>query len=132
MRYRFANCEIDTERHEFTVDGELVRLEPQVFDLLALLVQHPGRLVSRDELVEAVWGGRIVSESSISARINAARRAVRDDGERQAIIATVPRRGIKLVSTVETVADARGSSRPIRPARAEPFSPTESLRHSCR
>jgi len=120
MRYRFANCEIDTERHEFGVGGELVRLEPQVFDLLALLVQHPGRLVSRDELVEAVWDGRIVSESTISARINAARRAVRDDGERQAIIATVLRRGIKLVATVETVADAPEASRPVRPA-AEPY-----------
>jgi DNA-binding winged helix-turn-helix (wHTH) protein/pimeloyl-ACP methyl ester carboxylesterase len=118
MRYRFANCEIDTERYEFSVGGEPVRLEPQVFDLLALLVQHAGRLISRDELVEAVWGGRIVSESTISARINAARRAVRDDGGSQAIIATVPRRGIKLVTAVETVGDARESARPVRPAAA--------------
>jgi pimeloyl-ACP methyl ester carboxylesterase/DNA-binding winged helix-turn-helix (wHTH) protein len=116
MRYRFANCEIDTERHEFGVGGELVRLEPQVFDLLALLVQHPGRLVSRDELVETVWGGRIVGESTISARINAARRAVRDTGERQAIIATVPRRGIKLMAAVETVAEAPDAPRPVRHA----------------
>jgi DNA-binding winged helix-turn-helix (wHTH) protein/pimeloyl-ACP methyl ester carboxylesterase len=118
MRYRFANCEIDTERHEFSVDGGLTPLEPQVFDLLALLVQHPGRLVSRDELVGRVWGGRIVSESTILARINAARRAVRDNGERQAIIATVPRRGIKLVAAVETVAEASDAPRPVRHASA--------------
>ena len=92
MQYRFANSEINTERHEFRTDGEIVRLEPQVFDLLVLLVQHPGRLVSRDELVETVWGGRIVSESTISARINAARRAARESGARQASIATAPRR----------------------------------------
>jgi pimeloyl-ACP methyl ester carboxylesterase/DNA-binding winged helix-turn-helix (wHTH) protein len=106
MRYLFANCEIDTTRHEFYVAGELLQLEPQVFDLLVLLVRNPGRLISREELVEVVWGGRAVSESAISARIFAARRAVRDDGERQAFIATVPRRGIKLVAVVKTIADA--------------------------
>jgi pimeloyl-ACP methyl ester carboxylesterase/DNA-binding winged helix-turn-helix (wHTH) protein len=120
MRYRFANCEIDTTRHELCVGGELVQLEPQVFDLLALLVQHPGRLVSRRELVETIWRGRIVSESAISARIHAARRATRDDGKRQAIIATVPRRGVKLVANVEAVADAREAPPPFQRA-DEPY-----------
>jgi DNA-binding winged helix-turn-helix (wHTH) protein len=82
--------------------GGLVRLEPQVFDLLVLLAQHPGRLVSRDELVEAVWGGRIVSESTISARINAARRAVCDDGERQAIIVSRGSRSGSLIAPAST------------------------------
>jgi TolB-like protein/tetratricopeptide (TPR) repeat protein len=100
MRYAFATCELDTVSHELRRGGETVRVEPQVFDLLTLLVQHPGRLVTRDELIADVWGGRIVSESTISARINAARKAVGDDGERQAVIATVPRRGIKLVVDV--------------------------------
>jgi DNA-binding winged helix-turn-helix (wHTH) protein len=101
MLYRFANCELDTERHELRFEGELRHIEPQVFDLLALLADHPGRLISRDEIIEAVWGGRIVSESAIAARINAARRAVGDDGSRQSVIATVARRGIKLVVPVE-------------------------------
>lgn len=103
MRYVFATCELDTASHELRRGGEAVRVEPQVFDLLALLVRHPGRLVTRDELVADVWGGRIVSESTISARINAARKAVGDDGERQAVIATVPRRGIKLVVDIDAL-----------------------------
>ena len=114
MRYRFADCELDTARHEFLVGGESIRLEPQVFDLLALLVQHPGRLISRDELIAEVWGGRIVSESAISARINAARKATGDDGDRQHVIATVPRRGIKLVTSVEVLGEARPQS-PLQP-----------------
>ena len=77
MLYRFANCELDTERHELRFEGELRHIEPQVFDLLALLADHPGRLISRDEIIEAVWGGRIVSESAIAARINAARRGIK-------------------------------------------------------
>ncbi|MGE0697941.1 MAG: winged helix-turn-helix domain-containing tetratricopeptide repeat protein [Hyphomicrobiaceae bacterium] len=113
MRYRFADCELDTDRHELWSAGEPVRIEPQVFDLLALLVQHPGRLVSRDELIARVWGGRIVSESTISARINAARKAVGDDGERQGVIATVPRRGIKLVAAVEALGEPQVTTQPM-------------------
>jgi TolB-like protein len=132
MRYRFANCELDTESHELQLGGELVRVEPQVFDLLALLVQHPGRLVSRDELIAEIWGGRIVSESAISARINAARKAVGDDGERQAVIATVPRRGIKLVVAVETLADsaasARSTSAPVQERLPEPTQQSSAAR----
>jgi TolB-like protein/Flp pilus assembly protein TadD len=103
MRYVFANSELDTSSYELRRNGELVQVEPQVFDLITLLVQNPGRLVTRDELVAEIWGGRIVSESTISARINAARRAVGDDGERQAVVETVPRRGIKLVASVEAL-----------------------------
>lgn len=119
MRYQFADCDLDTARHEFWVRGEAVRLEPQVFDLLALLVKHPGRLISRDELIAEIWGGRIVSESAISARINAARKAVGDDGERQAVIATVPRRGIKLVAAVIERAEDRGPTHQQPPAAIE-------------
>lgn len=100
MKRRFADCEIDTERHEFWRDNNLVKLEPQVFDLIALLAGNPGRLVSRDELIGAIWDGRAVSDSTIDARIAAARRAVGDDGAHQAVIETVPRRGIRLVPEV--------------------------------
>lgn len=106
MIYCFDRCRIDELRHTFHVDGAEVALEPQVFDLLRLLVRQPGILVSRDALVESVWGGRIVSEATIAARINAARRAVGDDGKSQRIIRTVPRRGIQIVCPVETIADA--------------------------
>lgn len=74
--------------------------EPQVFDLLHLLVSNAGILVTRDQIIEEIWEGRIVSESSISARTNAARKAVGDSGKEQAIIKTVTRRGLQLVATV--------------------------------
>ena len=98
MKRRFADCEIDPESHEFRCAGELIKLEPQVFDLIAMLADNPGRLVSRDELVETIWNGRTVSDSTIDARIAAARRAVGDDGARQEVIETIPRRGIRLVA----------------------------------
>ncbi len=101
MKRRFANCEIDPERHEFWRADELVKLEPQVFDLIALLAENPGRLISRDDLINSIWDGRAVSDSTIDARIAAARRAVGDDGARQEVIETVPRRGIRLVTNVQ-------------------------------
>ena len=106
MIYRFGRCELDIASHALRVEGEERRVEPQVFDLLHLLVTRPGELVSRDALIEAVWGGRIVSDATIDARINAARRAVGDDGGRQAVIRTVPRRGIRLVAPVTRAAGA--------------------------
>lgn len=112
MIYRFGNCELDTARHELRVDGRPRATEPQVFDLLRHMVENRGRLISRDELVEAVWQGRIVSDAAISARINAARQAVGDDGTRQKVIRTVPRRGFRLVAGVEACEDeaaARGT-----------------------
>lgn len=103
MIYRFDRCELDVERHAFTVDGREVPLEPQVFSLLRLLAERPGIVLSRDTLVDEIWGGRIVSEATISSRINAARRAVGDDGKAQRIIRTVPRCGIKLVCPVTSI-----------------------------
>ncbi len=100
MRHRFADCEIDVERHEFWHAGQAARLEPQVFDLIALLVANPGRLISRDELIEKIWKGQIVSESTVDARISAARRALGDDGVKQAVIETVPKKGIRLIAEV--------------------------------
>ncbi|OWU84746.1 hypothetical protein ATO6_10445 [Oceanicola sp. 22II-s10i] len=108
MIYRFADCALDTERHELTRAGGPVHVEPQVFALLRLLAEGGGRLVTRDEMVAAVWSGRIVSEATISARINAARVAVGDDGQRQAVIRTVVRRGLQLAVPVETGAGDAG------------------------
>jgi DNA-binding winged helix-turn-helix (wHTH) protein/tetratricopeptide (TPR) repeat protein len=113
MKYRFAQCELDTERHEFKSGGEVVPVEPQVFDLLAYLAGHPGRLISKDELVEAIWDGRAVSDSAITSRINGARRAVGDDGFRQEIIATVTRRGLRLIAPVEVFSDPTADRAPV-------------------
>jgi DNA-binding winged helix-turn-helix (wHTH) protein len=97
-----------------------VPTEPQVVDLLHLLLCHAGTVVSRDRIIEEVWGGRIVSESAISARIAAVRKAVGDDGERQAVIRTLPRRGLMLVAEVEVndmaLAPAASSQVEGRPA----------------
>lgn len=100
MRYVFANCLLDTERHEFRRDGALCHLEPQVFRLLELLLERAGEVVSRDQIVEAVWNGRIVSEATIAARISGARAAVGDTGAAQAVIRTVTRVGLQLVAEV--------------------------------
>jgi DNA-binding winged helix-turn-helix (wHTH) protein len=80
MRYRFGHCELRTDSRELVVDGAIRSVEPQVFDLLCLLASRAGHVVSHDELMEIVWGGRIVSDSAVSARISAARVAVDDDG----------------------------------------------------
>ena len=100
MRYSFSNCVLDADRHLLIRDGKQINVEPQVFDLLHLLVRNAGVLVTRDQIIEEVWGGRIVSESSISARTNAARKAVGDNGKEQSIVKTVPRRGLQLRTPV--------------------------------
>ena len=102
MRISFADCTLDTEGYELLRQGASVDVEPQVFDLIALLAQNPGRLITKDELQEKIWGGRIVSDSAISARITAARKAVGDNGKDQRIIRTAPRRGIQFVADVAT------------------------------
>jgi len=106
VRYRFAGFELDIGRREFQVAGETHSLEPQVFDLLRHFVENPDRLITRDELIEAVWDGRVVSDATVSARINAARRAVGDSGARQELIKTVPRRGFRFIVQVEGVEDS--------------------------
>jgi len=98
MQYEFSGYVLDTEAHSLSRNGEAQQIEPQVFDLLHLLLKNAGSLVTKDHLIEAIWGGRIVSETAISARISAARRAVGDDGKRQAIIRTVARRGLQFVA----------------------------------
>lgn len=112
MIHRFSDCSLDSARHEFRRSGELVHLEPQVFALLRLLAESAGDLLTRDAMVEAVWGGRIVSEATIAARISAARHAVGDDGRRQDVIRTVTRRGLRLVVPVETCESGQGEAPP--------------------
>jgi pimeloyl-ACP methyl ester carboxylesterase/DNA-binding winged helix-turn-helix (wHTH) protein len=105
MRHRFGRCELRDDTQELLLDGIPRKIVPQVFDLLRYLVSHAGLLVSRDDLVEAVWGGRHISDAAISSRISAARTAVGDDGGRQEIIRTVPRRGFRFIADVKIVDD---------------------------
>ena len=100
MLYLFNDCVLDTDRRELRRGSEAVALEPQVFDLLAHLIRHRERVVSRDELIESIWGGRVVSESALNTRINAVRSALGDSGSRQHLIKTLPRRGVRFVGEV--------------------------------
>lgn len=107
MRYRFGAFELIPETRELLAAGEPCAIEPQVFDLLHHLVCERDRVVSQDDLIAAVWQGRIVSDSAISARISAARAAIGDDGKRQDWIRTVPRRGFRFIGQVEAVEASR-------------------------
>ena len=100
MVLRFGDHVFDIERRELRRGVEPVALEPQVFDLLIYLVRNRDRVVSKDDLIDNVWGGRIVSDSALTSRINAARRAVNDSGAEQRVIRTVQRRGIRFIGEV--------------------------------
>ncbi|WP_152912491.1 alpha/beta fold hydrolase [Candidatus Rhodobacter oscarellae] len=126
MAYAFANCLIDPERHLFRCDGRPVHLEPQVFDLLWILVDRKGRLVTKDELVETVWHGLSVSDATISARINAARKAVGDTGRAQAVIKTVHGRGFQLNVEVKPAAPAAAQPPDQAPSETQNISFTRS------
>ena len=101
LHYVFGDFALDTDRRELKHGAGLVALEPQVFDLLVFLIQNRDRVVSKDDLIASVWGGRIVSESTLTSRINAARKAVGDSGEHQNLIRTVARKGVRFVSAVK-------------------------------
>ncbi|MDB5410852.1 MAG: hypothetical protein JWL84_5764 [Rhodospirillales bacterium] len=100
MPLSFGNYEIDVERRELRRAQSPVHVEPQVFDLLVHLVQNRDRVVSKDDLIASVWGGRIVSDSTLTSRINAARKAVGDSGGDQKLIRTIARKGLRFVGTV--------------------------------
>lgn len=113
MLYRFADCSLDVDRHVFQRGGEILRLEPQVFDLLVLLARSRGELITHAALVEEVWKGLNVADATISARMNAARKAVGDDGRTQRIIETVARRGFRLAVPVQVTAARAPSAREL-------------------
>jgi len=100
VQFLFDNHTLDTDRRELRRGSMPIAVEPQVFDLLIYLVQNQHRVVSKDDLIASVWGGRIVSDSTLTSRINAARKAVGDSGEDQKLIRTVPRKGLRFVGAV--------------------------------
>ncbi len=105
MIYRFGAFELDLGRGELRVDGRARPIQPQVFALLAFLVEHRDRLVSKDEIFEKVWDGRVVSDSALSSRIKSARQALGDNGKAQRFIKTLHGRGLRFVADVETERD---------------------------
>ncbi len=105
MKYSFGGFELDLTKVELRAEGELRSLEPQVFALLAFLVENRERLVSRDELLEKVWDGRLVSDSALASRVKAARRALGDDGKAQRFIRTIHGQGFRFVAEVHAERD---------------------------
>lgn len=100
MILAFGEWELDTELFELRQDGCACKMEPQVFDLLHLLLRHRDRIVSRDEIIEQIWNGRIVTEATISTCVKSARQAIGDDGKSQRLIRTVHGRGFRFVGDV--------------------------------
>ena len=89
MQFLFSDLVLDTDRRELRRGRDRVSVEPQVFDLLVFLMQNRDRVVSKDDLIAAIWDGRIVSESTLTSRINAARKAIGDSGRDQKLIRAV-------------------------------------------
>ncbi|HEU4659345.1 MAG TPA: winged helix-turn-helix domain-containing tetratricopeptide repeat protein [Pseudolabrys sp.] len=123
MKFHFENHVLDVDRRELCRGSEPVPIEPQVFDLLVYLVQNRDRVVTKDDLIASVWGGRIVSDSTLTSRINAARKAIGDSGEQQRLIRTIARKGIRFVGDLldetqvrESAAEIARPTLPDRPA----------------
>src|SRR5215469_4121661 len=93
---------LDRDRRELFCGSESVAVEPQVFDLLIYLVENRDRVVSKDDLIASIWNGRVVSDSTLTSRINAARKALGDSGGKQKLIRTIARKGIRFVGDVQT------------------------------
>jgi TolB-like protein len=115
VKYLFANHVLDTDRRELRRGSAPVAVEPQVFDLLVHLVENRDRVVSKDDLIASVWAGRIVSDSTLTTRINAVRRAVGDSGDEQKLIRTFARKGLRFVAVVQTLQEGEGARAPGRP-----------------
>src|SRR5262245_49390300 len=98
MIYTFAEFELDLAAFELRANGKALSLEPQVLALIALLVENGERFVSKDELVEKVWEGRVVSDAALASRVKSARRALGDDGKSQRLIKTIHGQGFRFVA----------------------------------
>ena len=126
MQFVFGNCVLDPDRRELTRESEVIAVGPQVFDLLLYLVQNRERVVSKDGLLDAVWGGRIVSESTLTSHINAVRKAIGDSGGEQRLIRTIARKGFRFVGDVSEVQPSNG----FRSQDAAPAKPNEPPAHA--
>ena len=116
MRYVFGDCELEPQRYELRRHGQVRPIEPQVFDVLVLLIQERHRVVTKQELLDTVWGHRFVGESALTSRIKSLRQAVGDDGTTQGIVRTVRSRGYQFIAHVIERANPSTPPRP-RPVR---------------
>ena len=140
MLYHFHGFELDDRLYHLRRAGKLMKLEPKVFDVLTYLLHHRDRVVSKDELLDKLWPGQVVSETALTRCIAAARRAVRDDGVKQKVIETQHGRGYRFIAAVteeaeepqappeDTKAPPASSFPPSPPASAGEASPERSRR----
>jgi adenylate cyclase len=119
--YRFADCEVDPALRQVRRHGVAAEPQPKALDLLLYLIAHRDRVVDKDELLERIWPGVVVSESALTQALRKARAMVGDDGERQAVVRTIQRRGFRFVAELD---DARGSAATPAPAAATKATPT--------
>jgi DNA-binding winged helix-turn-helix (wHTH) protein len=103
LRYLFAEYVLDTEQRELHRSADIVPIAPQVFDLLDYLIRNRQRVVSKDDLIKVIWGGRAVSDAAVTTRLNAARIAIGDTGDHQRLIKTFPRKGFRFVGSVQEI-----------------------------
>jgi TolB-like protein len=124
VQFLFAGHTLDTDRRELRRAAQLIAVEPQVFDLLTYLVENRERVVTKDDLIASVWGGRIVSDSTLTSRINAARKAVGDSGEDQRLIRTIARKGLRFVGDVHVQSKGAKQAQATAPTPVESHEPT--------
>jgi len=130
LRYLFEEYAFDTELRELHRGANVVPVAPQVFDLLDYLIRNRERVVSKDDLINVIWNGRIVSDAALTTRLNVARSTIGDSGEEQRLIKTLPRKGFRFVGQVREAQGAMGaevadnSEEPPKPALTLPDKPS--------
>jgi DNA-binding winged helix-turn-helix (wHTH) protein len=118
LRYLFEEYAFDTDRRELHRGANVVSIAPQVFDLLDYLIRNRERVVSKDDLINAIWDGRIVSDAALTTRLNVARTVIGDSGEEQRLIKTLPRKGFRFVGPVREAQGPAGAAladNPVEP-----------------
>jgi len=117
LRYLFEDYAFDTNLRELYRGADVVSVTPQVFDLLEYLIRHRARVVSKDDLINAIWNGRSVSDAALTTRLNVARNAIGDSGGEQRLIKTLPRRGFRFIGQVaaQEPSGVAGYDNPIEP-----------------
>jgi TolB-like protein len=118
LRYLFEEYAFDTDRRELHRGADVVSIAPQVFDLLDYLIRNREHVVSKDDLINSVWNGRIVTDAALTTRLNVARSAIGDSGEEQRLIKTLPRKGFRFVGPVREAqrpASVAVTDNPIEP-----------------
>ena len=119
MRYLFEEYAFDTDRRELHRGADAVSVTPQVFELLNYLIRNRERVVSKDDLINAIWNGRTVSDAALTTRMNIARRSIGDSGEEQRLIRTLPRNGYRFVGQVRETQRPASALDPIEPPKPD-------------